>query len=107
MRKFVFATVLLAGCVAVTAGQAQSQSAGYIGQVIMTAGSYCPAGWHAADGSLMPINQNQALYYVIRNTYGGDGKTTFALPNLKDVKLGNEPFTWCIGVTGIFPTPDR
>jgi tail collar domain len=105
MRKLVFAAALLGGSLAVTTGQAQIQ--GFIGQMMTTGAGYCPQNWRAADGSLLPIVQYQALYSVIRNTYGGDGKTTFALPNLKGVKLGNQPFTWCIATNGYYPPPNK
>jgi microcystin-dependent protein len=42
-----------------------------------------PKGWALADGQLLPINQNQALFSLFGTTYGGDGRVTFALPNLK------------------------
>jgi len=49
----------------------------------MTAATYCPSGFQETDGSLLPIQQFQILYAVIGNTYGGDGRTTFALPDLR------------------------
>ncbi|WP_296947732.1 phage tail protein [uncultured Massilia sp.] len=56
----------------------------YIGEVCAIAHShYCPAGYLPADGRLMTIKQNQALYELIGTVYGGDGKTTFALPDLR------------------------
>ena len=87
------------------AGPAPAQTVTYVGQImpIGTQG-WCPNGWLPATGQLMPINQSQALFHVIGTTYGGDGKTTFALPNLKDAKIGSAPVTWCIATTGTFPT---
>lgn len=69
---------------------------GYIGQVIMFAGTWIPAEWLPCNGQLLTINTNQALYSLIGTTYGGDGKTTFALPNLNGrvpigVGLSNAP----------------
>jgi microcystin-dependent protein len=45
--------------------------------------NFAPTGWALCDGQLLPISQNTALFSLLGTTYGGDGKTTFALPNLK------------------------
>ncbi len=49
----------------------------------MFAGSFAPRGWAFCDGQLLPINSNQALFSVLGTTYGGDGRTTFGLPDLR------------------------
>jgi microcystin-dependent protein len=54
----------------------------YIGEIRMFAGNFAPAGWLFCDGSLLPISENETLFNLIGTTYGGDGQTTFALPNL-------------------------
>lgn len=54
-----------------------------IGSIMMFAGDFAPQGWALCDGQLLPISQNQALFSIIGTTYGGDGKTTFALPDLR------------------------
>jgi microcystin-dependent protein len=58
-------------------------SAAFIGQVAYFAGNFIPAGWTAADGQLISITSNEALYNLIGTTYGGDGVNTFALPDLQ------------------------
>lgn len=55
----------------------------YIGEVRMFAGNFAPRNWALCDGQLLPINSNQALFSVLGTTYGGDGRTTFALPDLR------------------------
>jgi len=55
-----------------------------LGQVSLFAGNFAPGGFALANGQLLPINQNQALFSLLGTTYGGDGITTFALPNLRD-----------------------
>lgn len=55
----------------------------FIGEIRLFAGSYAPVGWALCNGQLVPLGQNTALYSLIGTTYGGDGKTNFALPNLK------------------------
>lgn len=55
----------------------------FIGQIIMFAGNFVPRGWALCDGQLLPISQHTALFSILGTTYGGDGKTTFALPDLR------------------------
>ncbi|ASE63832.1 phage tail protein [Chryseobacterium indologenes] len=55
----------------------------YMGIVKLFAGNFAPRGWMFCDGSLLSIAQNSALFSLLGTTYGGDGITTFALPNLK------------------------
>jgi microcystin-dependent protein len=55
----------------------------FLGQIIMFAGNFAPRGWALCDGQLLPIAANQALFSILGTTYGGDGKTTFALPDLR------------------------
>lgn len=54
-----------------------------IGQITEFAGGYVPSGWALANGQLLPIAQNQALFSLLGTTYGGDGRTTFALPDFR------------------------
>jgi microcystin-dependent protein len=55
----------------------------YIGEIRMFAGNFAPAGWMFCAGQLLPISENDTLFNLIGTTYGGDGQTTFALPNLQ------------------------
>lgn len=55
----------------------------YIGEVRLFAGNFAPAGWAFCDGSLLPISENNALFVLIGTTYGGDGQSTFAVPDLR------------------------
>lgn len=55
----------------------------FIGQVIMFAGNFAPRGWAFCDGALLPISANSALFSILGTTYGGDGRTSFALPDLR------------------------
>jgi len=58
-------------------------SSPFIGEIRMFGGNFAPVGWAFCNGQLMPIDQNDALFNLIGTTYGGDGQTTFALPNLQ------------------------
>jgi len=55
----------------------------FIGGIVLFAGNFAPRGWAFCDGQLLPINSNQALFSILGTTYGGDGRTTFALPDLR------------------------
>lgn len=55
----------------------------FIGEITMFAGNFAPRGWAKCDGQLLPIAQNTALFSLLGTTYGGDGRTTFALPDLR------------------------
>ena len=55
----------------------------FIGEIRMFGGNYAPAGWSFCDGALIPISENDALFALIGTTYGGDGQSTFALPDLR------------------------
>lgn len=54
-----------------------------LGQIVEFAGNFAPRGWALAHGQLLPINQNQALFALLGTMYGGDGRTTFALPDFR------------------------
>lgn len=55
----------------------------FVGEVRLFGGNYPPEGWAFCDGSLLPIASYQELYTLIGTTYGGNGQTTFALPDLR------------------------
>jgi microcystin-dependent protein len=55
----------------------------YVGEIRMFAGNFAPAGWMFCEGQLLPIYENETLFQLIGTTYGGDGQSTFALPDLR------------------------
>src|SRR5262245_51349271 len=55
----------------------------YVGEIRMFAGNFAPAGWMFCSGQLLPISEFETLFNLIGTTYGGDGQSTFALPNLQ------------------------
>ncbi len=66
----------------------------YIGQIALFAFNFAPQSWHLCDGSLLPINQYQALYALLGTTYGGNGSSTFGIPDLRSrrpVGMGSGP----------------
>src|SRR5207253_1784577 len=61
----------------------QTMAQPYVGEIRMFAGNFAPAGWMFCEGQLLPISENQTLFNLIGTTYGGDGQSTFALPDLR------------------------
>jgi microcystin-dependent protein len=64
----------------------------YIGEIRMFGGNFAPAGWMFCEGQLLPISENETLFNLIGTTYGGDGNSTFALPDLRGrvpIHMGN------------------
>jgi len=81
----------------------------YVGAIISVPYNFCPAGWLEANGQLVPIVQYEVLYNLIGTTYGGDGQTTFALPNPPEPTAPGVPpkggyFMRCISMFGVFPS---
>ncbi|ABM35914.1 phage Tail Collar domain protein [Polaromonas naphthalenivorans CJ2] len=75
----------------------------FLGQIQLLPYNFAPNGWAFCEGQLMAISQNTALFSLLGTTYGGDGTTNFALPNLK----GKEPDPnthFCIALVGIYPS---
>jgi microcystin-dependent protein len=61
----------------------------FVGQISLFSFSFQPQGWIFCDGQLLPIAENDALFSRLRNTFGGDGETTFAVPDLRTVAPSN------------------
>jgi len=77
--------LLLIGLFAILSmGKANAQQVEtFLGEIRMFAGNFAPKGWAFCQGQLLLIAQNQALFALLGTTYGGDGRTTFALPDLR------------------------
>jgi microcystin-dependent protein len=66
----------------------------FVGEIRMFAGSFAPQGWAFCDGQLLAVSQNDALFSLLGTVYGGDGRTTFGLPDLRGripIHAGNGP----------------
>jgi microcystin-dependent protein len=85
-----------------------------IGSIGYFAGNFAPEYWALCDGRLLTVSQYQALFAIIGPVWGGDGRTTFALPDLRprDAMGRRSDFVWgkdlfpCIALQGVFPTRD-
>src|SRR5262252_1195098 len=62
----------------------------FVAEIRIFTGNFAPTGWAQCNGQLLPISQNTALFSLLGTFYGGDGKSTFALPNMQ----GNAPMMW-------------
>ncbi|MFB2937201.1 phage tail protein [Aerosakkonemataceae cyanobacterium BLCC-F154] len=80
----------------------------FIGTIILFPNTYVPRGWAACNGQELSIMQNQALFSILGTTYGGNGTTAFALPNLPTVKDvdGKGESQYIICLYGIYPQRD-
>lgn len=83
VSKALAASAIIAVCGIASASDAYAQPVRYTGEVFMTAAPFCPSGTALADGQLLPVAQYAPLFSVIGNAYGGDGRTNFALPDLR------------------------
>lgn len=82
MKKLIL-TAVSAALVSLGAGPVATAQEPILGEMRILPYTFCPEGWALADGSLIAISQNEALYSIYGATYGGDGRTTFALPDMR------------------------
>ena len=87
-------TGIILGGAMLMAPNAEAQEPRYLSDVYMMGSNFCPRGSLAAEGQILPINQNQSLYSLLGTQYGGDGRTSFALPDLRGrvpINIGTGP----------------
>ncbi len=105
MKYLHVGVVVWLGLCGSASAQAVQPFVPFIGQVLIFASNFCPRGWAPTDGTVLPINQNIALFSILGAVYGGDGQTTFALPNNQSILTKNgAPLTQCIALYGAFPS---
>lgn len=106
---------LAAVAVAATIASGASAQENYVGQILLFGTNYCPTGTIAASGQILPINQNTELYSLFGTTYGGDGQTTFGLPDLRTKDANGQPIgpglpgagmLHCVVERGYYPPRD-
>ncbi len=104
MKKTMALASLALAATAFTTAPAKAGADAYIGEVFLFAGTFCPRNTMEAKGQTLPIAQNQALFSLLGTTYGGDGRTTFKLPNIKGHSYATfRKMKYCIVVEGIYP----
>ena len=91
MKKFIAISSIIFLLCLTNLANAQE---GFIGEIKMFGGNFAPRGWAMCDGQLLQISQNSALFSILGTTYGGDGRVTFGLPDLRGrtpIHAGNGP----------------
>jgi len=81
MKKLTFLALMLTTLLTGTKSLAQIEP--FLGQIVLVPYNFAPVGWLKCEGQILPINQNMALFSLLGTTYGGNGTTTFALPDLR------------------------
>lgn len=102
MKKLAFLACIMVGFSFSILIKAQQP---FVGQIMFVPYNFSPVGWHECDGALLPISEYETLYTLIGTTYGGDGQSTFAVPNAKgkviiDDGQGPSLSNYQIGQTG-------
>lgn len=82
-KRLACAVTCAAALVSMPAKETLAGANPFIGEIMWVGYNFCPRGWTEADGQLLPISENSALFSLYGTTYGGDGRTTFALPDLR------------------------
>jgi len=93
VKKILASAAILSAALSITT-PAQAGVDPFIGEIMVTGYNFCPRGYANTDGQLLPINSHQALFSLLGTTYGGDGRTSFGLPDLRGrvpIHLGNGP----------------
>ncbi|MEM9806341.1 MAG: phage tail protein [Cyanobacteria bacterium P01_D01_bin.56] len=106
IRLAALSTTTALSTLAVTAvhspkAEAQYNTPYFIGEIFLVGSPFCPADTLEADGSLLNIVDHQSLFSLYGTTYGGDGRTTFGLPNMPGPVEGTQ---YCIVEFGIYPS---
>jgi microcystin-dependent protein len=78
---------------------------GTLGEIRLFAGTFAPTGWAYCDGKILPINTNQALFSILGTNFGGDGRTNFALPDLKGQAPAGIAYVMC--TDGAYPRREQ
>ncbi|MFM9276621.1 phage tail protein [Paenibacillus jiagnxiensis] len=95
--------VALIGGSTVSPGQAEASTNPFLGEIQLYPYNFAPIGWMKAEGQLLLISENSTLFSLIGTNFGGDGRTTFALPDLR----GASPVpgvSYFISMTGTYPS---
>ncbi len=83
LKKWRHAVCIGILCIPMLSSNALAGSAPFVGDIMLFGGNFCPRGWASADGQLLAVSQNDALFSLYGIIYGGDGRTTFGLPDLR------------------------
>ncbi|TCL08170.1 tail collar domain [Shimia isoporae] len=91
-----------AGALAWVSAPAKAGDGDYIAEVFLNAATFCPRGTTEADGKLLAIAEYSAVFSLVGMNYGGDGRTTFAVPDLRE--LAPPEMRYCFVLEGLYPS---
>lgn len=77
-----------------------------LGQIALFPYNRIPKGWAKCDGKEYSLAANTALYSLLGTNFGGNGKTTYAVPNIPPIKTGGGEIVYCIALQGYYPATD-
>ncbi|MBK8609303.1 MAG: tail fiber protein [Chitinophagaceae bacterium] len=83
MKKKLFRSFIVLAFLLAVAADSQAQRESFLGEIKLVGFNFAPRGWADCNGQLLPISNNMALFSLLGTIYGGDGRTTFALPDLR------------------------
>jgi microcystin-dependent protein len=103
MKHSLLSVLLLALLIFAPVANALAGSDPFIGEITIFAGPYSPRGFAFCEGQMLQITQYTALFSILGTRYGGDGRTTFALPNFKDAEKSLNGARYIIALQGMYP----
>ena len=106
MKNILLAAFMTTALLLAPMKQALAGGEPFIAEIIIFAGTFAPRGFKFCEGQLLTVGkaENDALFSLIGTTYGGDGATTFALPNLKEAEKALGGARYIIALDGIYPS---
>lgn len=104
MKRIILTSMLVVFFMLVPVKESVAGDAPFIGEITLFGGNFAPRGYAFCEGQLLPISQNTALFSLLGTTYGGDGRVTFALPNLKKAEKNLGGARYIIALIGIYPS---
>jgi microcystin-dependent protein len=108
MKRLIYSVTLLA-CIACAAPRETLAQASepFLGEIQIFPYNFCPYGWLQLQGQILQISQYSALFSLLGTNFGGDGKSTFALPKWGPIYAQNGgTMLACIAIAGVFPSRD-
>lgn len=97
MRKIILFALLIVGFFGTSKSFAQGDGTPFLGQILPVSFNFAPNGWAQCNGQLLPISQNQALFFLLGTQYGGNGITNFALPDLRGRAIVGQGSGYVVG----------
>lgn len=101
--KRILSVITLAAFLMLSHAQTVLAGEPMVGEISIFAGDFPPKGYMFCEGQELPIPQHSALYTILGNRYGGDGKTRFALPDLRKLEKDMGGVRYIIAIEGMFP----